>query len=147
MVRRTRPSTLVIGSIVALALPTAMFTIVGAWQWALAVGALYGVGDGILSVLVDSYAIHTSHSHVRAGMVSVSQMARNLGKLTSPILMTAIVAVSSLEIAFVAMGLIGLGIVPLMLPLRRMDADLGGADSEPAPHTAAVDEVDPVAFE
>ena len=124
LIRKVRPSWLVMGSVITLAVTTALFTLAGTWTWALAVGAIYGIGDGVLSVLLDTYALHTSRSHVRAGMVSVSQMARNVGKLSSPILMTAIVAVSSLEVGFVVMGLIGVAIVPLLLPLRRMDREL-----------------------
>ncbi|MGH2778878.1 MAG: MFS transporter [Actinomycetota bacterium] len=133
LVQRVRPSWLVMGSVVALAVTTALFTVAGTWTWALGVGAIYGIGDGVLSVLLDTYALHTSRSHVRAGMVSVSQMARNIGKLSSPILMTAIVALSSLEVGFVVMGLIGVAIAPLMLPLRRMDRAL----QTPDPHEEA----------
>jgi MFS family permease len=131
LVSRVRPSWLVMGSVVTLAVTTALFTVSDSWTWALAVGAIYGIGDGVLSVLLDTYALHTSRSHVRAGMVSVSQMARNIGKLSSPILMTAIVAVSSLKTGFIVMGLIGLAIVPLMLPLRGMDRDLQTPATDP----------------
>ncbi len=147
LVRKVRPSWLVMGSVVALAVTTALFTVAGTWTWALAVGAIYGIGDGVLSVLLDTYALYTSRSHVRAGMVSVSQMARNLGKLSSPILMTAIVAVSSLEIGFVVMGLIGVAIVPFMLPMRRMDRDLQTPDPDQEAWTEPVDAGEPVSYE
>jgi MFS transporter, ACDE family, multidrug resistance protein len=130
LVRKVRPSWLVMGSVVTLGVTTALFTVAGTWTWALVVGAIYGIGDGILSVLLDTYALHTSRSHVRAGMVSVSQMARNLGKLSSPVVMTAIVAISSLEVGFVVMGLIGVAMAPLMLPLLRMDRDLQAPDDQ-----------------
>lgn len=147
LVRKMRPSILVMGSVVVLAVTTAIFSATGTWVFALGVGAVYGIGDGVLSVLIDTYAIHTSRSQVRAGMVSVSQMVRNLGKLSSPILMTAMVAVSSLEVAFVVMGVIGVGIVPLMLPLRRMDAELQASDTDLDARAATVDEPEPVGYE
>jgi sugar phosphate permease len=61
--------------------------------------------------------------------VSVSQMARNVGKLVAPLAMTAIIAVSSVEAAFIFMGAIGLLVAPLILPLRTMDDELQSLDA------------------
>jgi ACDE family multidrug resistance protein len=124
VMRRIPPSVVVMGSVLALALSTGAFTIVPDWRWALFVGTAYGVGDGALSVLLDTYAIHTARSHVRAGMVSVSQAARNLGKLSAPLAMTAIIAISSVEVAFVVMAGIGAAVTPLVIALRPMDREL-----------------------
>lgn len=135
-IRKFPPSAAAIGSVLALATSTAAFGLVPDWRWALLVGAVNGVGDGVISVLIDTYTIHTSKSHVRAGMVSVSQTARNLGKLLSPLAMTAIVAISSVEVAFFVIGAIGVAVVPLMLPLRRMDLELQSSDSSEETETA-----------
>lgn len=124
VMRRIPPSVVVMGSVLALALSTGAFTMVPDWRWALFVGMAYGVGDGALSVLLDTYAIHTARSHVRAGMVSVSQAARNLGKLSAPLAMTAIIAISSVEVAFVVMAGIGAAVTPLVMALRPMDREL-----------------------
>jgi MFS transporter, ACDE family, multidrug resistance protein len=123
-IRRIPPSVVAMGSVLGLALSTGAFTLVPDWKWALLVGTAYGIGDGALSVLLDTYAIHTAQSHVRAGMVSVSQAARNLGKLSAPLAMTAIIAVSSVEVAFVVMAAIGAAVTTLLLPLRAMDHEL-----------------------
>lgn len=128
-ITKLRPSIVVLGSVLALAVTTGAFTLVPDWRWALVVAAIYGVGDGALSVLLDTYAIHTAQSHVRAGMVSVSQMARNVGKLVAPLAMTAIIAVSSVEVAFIFMGAVGLLVAPLILPLRTMDDELQSPDA------------------
>jgi predicted MFS family arabinose efflux permease len=129
-IRRIRPSAAVIWSVVALAASTGAFALVPDWRWALVAASVYGVGDGVLAVLLDTYAIHTAKSHVRAGMVSVSQSARNLGKFSSPLAMSAIIAVSSLEIAFVVMALVGVALAPLLLSLRSMDHEIRSAGDD-----------------
>lgn len=129
-VRRFRPSSAVIAAVATAAVATAAFSIVPGWRWALGVGVFLGVGDGVLSVLQDTYAIHTAQAHVAAGMVSVSQTARNLGKLLAPLLMTAIVSVSSVDLAFVVVGALGVMLLPLFVPLRNMDAELQAPDVE-----------------
>jgi sugar phosphate permease len=115
---------LVMMGIVSIGLAMVGFSIAPGWQIALAVGVLYGVGDGVLSVLQDSYAIQTARQHVRAGMISVSQTARNLGKLLSPLVMTAVVAVTSIATAFVVMALAAVLILPFFLPLRNLDEEM-----------------------
>jgi MFS family permease len=139
-IQRIPPSAAVIFSLLVISVAIAAFTQVTHWGWALLVGALYGLGDGVLAVLIDTYAIHTARSHVRAGMVSVNQTARNVGKFVSPLVMTAIVAVYSVEVAFLVMAVIGVLMVPLMLPLRTMDRELQSpdfsADAETAEATA-----------
>lgn len=138
LIRRIPPSLAAMGSVVALAISTGAFAFVPDWRWALLAAATSGVGDGIIAVLQDTYAIHTSQSHVRAGMVSVSQTARNLGKFVGPLAMTAIVAVSSVEVAFVVMAVAGLTMAPLMLPLRAMDPELQAPDYDASAETERV---------
>jgi MFS transporter, ACDE family, multidrug resistance protein len=112
LMERIPPSRLVMVSIVSIGLAMVGFAVAPRWQIALAVGVLYGLGDGVLSVLQDSYAIQTARQHVRAGMISVSQTARNLGKLLSPLVMTAVVAVTSVATAFVVMAVAAVLILP-----------------------------------
>ena len=130
VMRRIRPSTALVGAISMIAIATVAFVLVPDWRWALAVAAMYGIGDGVVGVLSDTYAIHISQPQLRAGMVSINQTARNLGKLSSPIAMTAITAVFSLEVAFVVMAFVGAAIAPMMLALRRMDRELHPARKE-----------------
>ncbi len=124
LMERIAPSKLVMMGIVSIGLAMVGFAIAPGWQVALAVGVLYGLGDGVLSVLQDSYAIQTARQHVRAGMISVSQTARNLGKLLSPLVMTAVVAVTSVATAFVVMALAAALIIPFFLPLRSLDDEM-----------------------
>jgi MFS family permease len=136
VIQKAPPSLVVGASIVVLGVCTGSFSLLPDWKWAIGVGAIYGIGDGALSVLLDTYAIHTARSHVRAGMVSVSQAARNLGKLASPLAMTALIALSSVDVAFMVMGLVGVLIAPFTLPLRAMDTELQTSDLKGATNRA-----------
>jgi len=124
LIRRLRPSAALAGSVLAIATALALFAIVPDWRWALCAAAVYGIGDGVIAVLNDMYAIHASRSKMRAGMVSVSQTARNLGKFASPVAMAALVAVSSISWAFLIMAMLGTVIAPMMAGLRGMDQRL-----------------------
>lgn len=124
ILRRVRPSAAVLGSFLGIATSIAVFALAPDWRWAFVGAAIYGVGDGVLAVLSDIYASQTVRSHLRAGMVSVSQTARNLGKLSSPVAVAACVAVSSLQVAFLVMALVGVALAPMMVPLRRLDHEV-----------------------
>lgn len=147
LIRRVPPSAAAIGSVLGLGVATGAFALVPGWKWSLLVAAAYGVGDGIIAVLQDTYAIHTSRSHVRAGMVSVSQTAKNLGKFVGPLTMTAVVAISSLDIAFLVMALAGLGMAPLLLPLKRMDSELQETSFDRAAEAAHVGSIEDLPYE
>jgi len=121
IIRRLRPSVALGGSVLAISVSLALFALVPGWRWALVAAVVYGIGDGVIAVLNDMYAMHTARSDMRSGMVSVSQTARNVGKLSSPVAMAALVAVSSLSSAFLIMAALGLAIAPTMTGLRGMD--------------------------
>lgn len=146
IIRRLRPSLALGGSVLVIAVSLALFALVPGWRWALAAAVVYGIGDGVIAVLNDMYAMHTARSDMRAGMVSVSQTARNVGKLSSPVAMAALVAVSSLPSAFLIMAVLGLVIAPTMAGLRRMDAHMRGSPSSAGNLgvTAAAPDSDPV---
>jgi MFS family permease len=136
LIQRIPPSAGAIGSIVALCVSLAGFSATLDWRWALVAATVYGLGDGVVAVLQDTYAIHVSRSHVRAGMVSVSQTARNLGKFVGPLVMTAIVAISSVEVGFLTIAAIGLLMAPAMLQLRSMDDELASPEPDLAGESA-----------
>ena len=69
-----------------------------------AIAVLFGVGDGILVVLSDSYVMYAWKADLRPRVSAASQSARNLGKVVAPLLMSAIVAVSSLDAGFLALA-------------------------------------------
>jgi MFS family permease len=131
LIQRVPSSSAVMAGLLSIATAIASFSVIPNWPWAFGGAVLYGIGDGILAVFSDAYAMHSARSGLSAGMVSVSQTARNLGKLSSPVAMAAIAAVSSLPVAFVAMAVAGALIAPLMLPLRRMDHELHSSEPEP----------------
>ncbi len=121
---RIPASSAVIASILGIAASIASFGVIPDWRWAIAGALVYGVGDGVLAVFSDAYAMQSARSRLPAGMVSISQTARNLGKLASPVAMAGIAAITSLPVAFLVMAVIGAAIAPAMLPLRRMDSEL-----------------------
>jgi MFS transporter, ACDE family, multidrug resistance protein len=132
LTERITPSTMVMAAVPSIGLAMVGFAVAPGWEAALGAGVLYGAGDGVLSVLQDTYAIQTARQHVRAGMISVSQTARNLGKLIGPLAMTAVVAVSSVATAFVVMAFAAVLFLPFFLPLRGLDEEmLSGAGATP----------------
>lgn len=147
LIRRIPPSASATSSIVFLALSTAAFAIVPDWRWALVAAVAYGVGDGQIAVLQDTYAIHTARAHIRAGMVSISQTARNLGKFVGPLAMTAVVAASSVRVGFLFIAASGLLMAPVMLQLRTMDRELQAGDGGETEPTRAMRESEEVPYE
>jgi MFS family permease len=146
-IRSIRPSTALISAVILLAGGTAALGVAPDWVWALPAAAVYGVGDGVLSVLQDTYVIHVAQAHVAAGIVSVSQTARNFGKFVAPLAMTVLVAITSLEVAFFTMAFVGTALVPLFLPLRTLDFDFHSPDADTTTNglrAATVDNEDPL---
>lgn len=147
LLRRTPASVVAIVSVAAMGTLTAAFSVVPGWKWALVVGLMFGVADGIFVVLQDAYTIHTAQSHVRAGVVSVSQTIRNLGKLAGPLAMSLIAAVSSIKAAFIVVAILGMVTLPLLLPLRRMDQELRHPNLDSTADGAPVVSTDDLPYE
>ena len=104
LVRRRRPSRLVMASAVLLAAGLAGLGVAPSWQVALVPAVVVGVGDGVLSVLQNSLLGAAAPPGVRAGLMSAASMARNSGKLLAPLVMGAAMLAVPAGAAFVAMG-------------------------------------------
>jgi hypothetical protein len=70
---------------------------------------------------------------VRAGLVAVSGMTRNAGKLLAPLAMGALIVAVPVPLAFAIVGAGTLAAIPALRPVRRLDPLLAGQ--------AAADEV------
>jgi MFS family permease len=82
---------------------------------------LFGVGDGILVVSTDSYVLSAWPADDRPRVSAASQSARNLGKVVAPLLMSAIVAATSLAVGFLVLA--GLAVVLGLAFTRRRALD------------------------
>ena len=97
------------------------FARVPTWQLALAVGVAFGIGDGMLMVLQNAFVSVAAPERVRAGLVGVSSMTRNGGKLVAPLAVGALMLAVSPPAAFALVGLSAWALVPLLRPLRKLD--------------------------
>lgn len=109
VLRAVRPSFVVAGSLAAMGAALVAFAFVESWALALAVGTLFGAGDGTVSVIQDAFVAEAAEPSVRSGVVAVSATTKNVGKLAAPLLMGALVAVVDIDQAFLVMAAIALG--------------------------------------
>jgi MFS transporter, ACDE family, multidrug resistance protein len=109
LLRTVRPSLVVAGAFAAIAMALAAFAVVEYWVVAIVVGMAFGAGDGTVSVIQDAFVAQAAEPAVRSGVVSVSATTKNLGKLTAPLVMGALVAVMPIEQAFLVMAGVALG--------------------------------------
>jgi predicted MFS family arabinose efflux permease len=124
LLRTVRPSIVVAGALAAVGAALAAFAFVGSWAVAIAVGMLFGAGDGTVSVIQDAFVAQAAEPAVRAGVVSVSATTKNLGKFAAPLLMGALVAVLTIEQAFLVMACVALGGSLLYVRQRSLDRQL-----------------------
>lgn len=87
---------------------------------------LFGVGDGILVVLADSYVLSAWSADDRPRVSAASQSARNLGKVVAPLLMSAIVAVTSLAVGLLVLAGLAVALALAFARLRALDERLAG---------------------
>lgn len=88
---------------------------------ALALGVVFGIGDGILAVMQDAYLTRAWREEHRAAVAAVGQTARNSGKLAAPLVMTVLVAAGSVEAAFLAVAAAALGLAAAFAALGHLD--------------------------
>jgi hypothetical protein len=86
-----------------------------------AIAVLFGIGDGILVVLSDSYVMYAWKADLRPRVSAASQSARNLGKVVAPLLMSAIVAATSLGVGFLVLAGLALVLGLAFTRLRELD--------------------------
>jgi len=133
LLRRAGPSVLAAAAAGSIWVALLALAFVGDWRLALLAAVVFGFGDGVLTVLQDAYVTRLWPAAVRPGAASVSQTARNVGKLASPLLMTGFLAVASLPVAFALMAAVAAVMVPGFAGLRRLDEVVGDL---PAPAAA-----------
>jgi MFS family permease len=124
LLRTVRPSIVVAAALCAVGTALAAFAFVGSWAMALVVGMLFGAGDGTVSVIQDAFVAQAAEPSVRAGVVSVSATAKNVGKFAAPLVMGALVAVMTIEQAFLVMAGIALSGSLLYCRQRSLDRQL-----------------------
>jgi MFS family permease len=133
--RRASASAMLIAAVVLVGGSLVAFAFVPNWQVALVVAVVYGIGDGMLVVLQNALVSVAAPEGVRGGLVAVSGMTRNGGKLVAPLAVGALILAVSPAAAFALMGLATWALVPVLRPLRRLD---GLLRPEAAEITAAV---------
>jgi ACDE family multidrug resistance protein len=127
LLRRTAPSQLAALAAAAIGASLLTLAVVHDWRVALATALVFGFGDGVLIVLQDVYVTRLWDGAVRPGAASFSQTARNLGKLASPLAMTAFIVLASVPAAFALMAAIAAAMVPVFAWLRTIDAQFAPA--------------------
>jgi MFS transporter, ACDE family, multidrug resistance protein len=129
MLRRVAASRLLIASVSLVGTSLFAFAVVPDWKLALVTAVAFGIGDGILMVVQNALVTEAAPERVRAGLVSVSGMTRNAGKLVAPLAMGSLILAVSVPVSFTLVGLLTLAAVPALRPVRRLDPLLARAPS------------------
>jgi ACDE family multidrug resistance protein len=119
--RRVSASLMLCAAVVVVGLSLLGFALAPSWQIALAVAVAFGLGDGMLTVVQNALVTEAAPASVRAGLVAVSGMTRNAGKLVAPLAMGALILAVPVPLAFGLVGVATLATVPLLRPVRRLD--------------------------
>ncbi|MCC6224623.1 MAG: MFS transporter [Thermoleophilia bacterium] len=131
LLRRAPASRLLDVAVVLVGAALVGFALAPGWEIALAVGVVYGLGDGVLMILQNALVVEGAPAGVRAGLIAVNGTARNAGKLLAPLAMAAIVALASPAFAFAAVGVSAWLALPALRPIRRFDPLLAGDELAP----------------
>jgi MFS family permease len=118
---RIKPSTVMVWSLLAIAVGFfGVATLENRWL-ILGMVAIGSIGDSGYGVLQNALAVSCIPAHIRGSFLSVSGAVRNLGKLSAPILIAALLALWDLEFIFVLLGVLALAASVTVAPVRRMD--------------------------
>jgi predicted MFS family arabinose efflux permease len=135
--RRFSPSLMLTGSVVGVSIALVLFAFVPTWQIAIGVAVVFGLSDGTLQVLQNAFVAVAAPERVRGGLIAVSGMTRNAGKLVAPLAVGALLIVVSPAAAFALIGISTWTVVPMLRPLRKLD---GMLRPEPDPALLTVQE-------
>jgi MFS family permease len=127
LLRRSSASLLLGAAVVIVGVTMLGFALASSWQVAILVAVVYGIADGTLSVVQNALVTEAAPAGVRAGLVAVSGMTRNAGKLAAPLAMGALILAVPVSAALALVGVATLASVPLLRPVRRLDALLAGS--------------------
>ena len=125
-------SRLLCGAALVIAAALLGFALSGSVLVAVPIALLFGIGDGILAVLQDGYLVKTWAPEDQAIASSLSQTARNVGKVAAPAAMTTLLAVMSFGPALVAMAAVALVLAGAFGSLRRLDLRFAPAIATPS---------------
>jgi MFS family permease len=135
---RVAASRMLMGSVLLVGTSLVGFAWAPGWELAVPAALLFGLGDGTLMVLQNALVSEAAPEEVRGGVVAVSGMSRNAGKLVAPLAMGALILVVSVPTSFALIGLVTWATVPLLRPVRRLDGLLRRGDVEAAVTTERV---------
>lgn len=121
LLRRARASRLVLVATAGIGAALIGFGAAPTWQVALVVAVGFGLADGMLGVLQNAMVTEIAPDRIRGGVLAVSGMSRNAGKLLAPLAMGALIVVVSVPLSFAVMGLITWALLPTLLSLRHLD--------------------------
>ncbi|HWK27274.1 MAG TPA: MFS transporter [Solirubrobacter sp.] len=121
ILQRAPASLLLCAAVVVLACSLGAFALAPSWQVALPIAVAFGLGDGMLTVVQNALVTEAAPASVRAGLVAVSGMTRNAGKLVAPLAMGALIVAVPVPAAFALVGAATLATVPLLRPIRQLD--------------------------
>jgi hypothetical protein len=82
---------------------------------------IFGLSDGTLQVLQNAFVAVAAPAPVRGGLIAVSGITRNHGKLVAPLAVGALLIVVSPAAAFAVIGVSTWIVVPTLRPLRKLD--------------------------
>lgn len=95
------------------------------------VAVVYGLGDGVLGTLINSYLAAATDPEHRASLVAANGAIKNVGKLLAPILLGMAVLWIPLSAAFAVVAGFMVLSVPATRPLRVYDARISGRLPDP----------------
>jgi MFS family permease len=124
MLRHIAASRLLMLAVTLVGCSLFALAIVPAWQLALLLALVYGLGDGCLMVLQNAIVTEAAPPSVRAGLVGVNATTRNAGKLVAPLAIGAIALFAPIGVALAAVGASALLFVPVVQRVRPMDPAL-----------------------
>jgi MFS family permease len=111
------------------------FAVAPSWKVALLVAVAFGLGDGTLQVLQNAFVSVGAPEAVRGGLVGISAMTRNGGKLVAPLAVGALILAVSPPVAFALVGVSTWLLLPALRSLRQLDDLLRPEEAQFAPVT------------
>lgn len=121
-----RPSTAVGVSVVSIGLAFLLVSVQpgAAVLWVSAL--VFGIADGLFGVVQTALTTQIPDSDVRATFVGFAATLRNLGKFAAPTVVGGLVVWLTVARSFGVVGSVAIASVTMVLPLRRLEGDIGG---------------------
>ena len=93
------------------------------------VAVVYGLGDGVMGTLLNSYLAAATDPEHRASLVAANGAIKNVGKLLAPVLLGMLVLVAPLSAGFAMVAGILVLSAPAAGPLRAYDSRISGREA------------------